>query len=244
VHPWNVIRRPGQLNGLANRLCRLDQAVGGADLRDRFTGRVIWPDTAETMIGVPRLLNIVDCLTTAVEDGVPGGFAECGVWRGGACIMAAATLATLGVERPVWVCDSFQGVPPPSVPQDTGGELHEYPQLAVSAAEVKANFERYGLLSDRIQFVEGWFADSLPGPVGDLAVLRADGDLYTSTREILTGLYDHVQPGGFVIIDDYSAWRGCTEATDSFRAERGITDPLQRIDPSTGAVFWRVGSAS
>lgn len=239
---WDLSRRPAALNGLARRLTRLDEAADEDDLARRFAGREMWPTAAETMVGVPRLFNIADCLTSAVEDGVPGGFAECGVWRGGACIMAAATLATLGVDRPVWVCDSFQGVPPPSAPEDGKANLHRFPQLSVSAAAVKANFERYGLMSDRVQFVEGWFADSLPGPVGDLAVLRCDGDLYSSTRDILTGLYDRVQPGGFVIVDDYG-WHGCTKATDEFRAERGITDPLEPIEDGTGAAFWRVSAS-
>jgi O-methyltransferase len=228
------------LTGLARQLTRLDETVGEVAFVNRFTGRETWPLTAETMIGIPRLLNLADCLMTAAEDGVPGGFAECGVWRGGACIMAAAALDELGEHRPVWVCDSFQGVPPPSVPQDEGGDLHTWPQLSVSAADVKANFERYGLLSDRVVFVEGWFADSLPGPIGDLAVLRCDGDLYSSTREILSALYHHVQPGGFVIVDDYGVVTGCREATDEFRAERGITEPLRVIEDGVGAVFWRV----
>jgi hypothetical protein len=228
------------LTELARRLTRLDETVGESAFRERFAGND-WPETGETMIGVPRLLNLADCLMTAVEDGVPGGFAECGVWRGGACIMAAATFDELGErDRLVWVCDSFQGLPPPTHPEDFGSNLHLQHRLAVEVVDVRTNFERYGLLSDRVRFVEGWFADSLPGPVGDLCVLRCDGDLYSSTWQTLTALYDHVQPGGFVIVDDYGAWRGCRQAVDEFREQQGIGAPLLPIEDGCGAVFWRV----
>jgi len=227
------------LAGLARQLTRLDETSGEA-FKDRYGG-LDWPATAETMIGVPRLLNIAGCITTAVGDGVVGGFAECGVWRGGACIMAAATFNDLGQsDRPVWVCDSFQGVPEPTYALDVGATFHLTSLLAVSADDVRANFDRYGLLTDRVRFVEGWFRDTLPGPVGDLCVLRCDGDLYESTWETLTALYDRVQPGGFVIIDDYGIWRGCRQAVDQFREEQAIETPLLPIEDGCGAVFWRV----
>ena len=227
------------LAALARQLTRLDETVGEQEFKERFAGND-WPATAETMIGIPRLLNLADCIATAVEDGVAGGFAECGVWRGGACIMAAATFDSLGeYDRPVWVCDSFQGVPPPTDPADAGTTFHEQKILAVPAAEVRANFDRYGLLTDRVRFVEGWFADTLPGPVGDLCVLRCDGDLNSSTWQTLTALYDFVQPGGYVIVDDYGIWRGCRQAVDEFRELREINAPLQPIREGCGAVFWR-----
>ena len=50
--------------------------------------------------------------------------------------------------------------------------------LAVSEAEVRANFERYGLLDDQVRFLPGWFKDTLhDAPIGRIAVLRLDGDL-------------------------------------------------------------------
>jgi len=154
--------------------------------------------------------------------------------------MAAAVFDSLGEpNRPVWVCDSFQGVPAPTDTTDAGATFHQHPILAVPADEVRANFARYGFLTGRVRFVEGWFADTLPGPVGDLCVLRCDGDLYSSTWQTLTALYDCVQPGGYVIVDDYGIWRGCAQAVDEFRELRGISVPLQLIPDGCGAVFWR-----
>jgi O-methyltransferase len=116
--------------------------------------------------------------------------------------------------------------------------LSEHPYLAVSIDEVKAAFERFGLLDQQVKFLKGWFKDTLPSvAIERLAILRMDGDLYESTWVALESLYDKVSPQGFVIVDDYSAWPPCKSAVDDFRTQRGIVDPIQDID-GTG-VFWR-----
>ncbi len=206
-----------------------------------------WPLTqsAKTMIGLSRLDNIRECIRSVVDEGVPGDLLEAGTWRGGAAIFMRAALEAFGdPARNVWVADSFQGVPKPDVqayPADRGDIYWSYSDLAVPAETVKANFASYCLLDDRVKFLPGWFSESLPSaPIGQLAVLRADGDLYESTLDILTNLYPHVSHGGFVIIDDYGCVPGCRRAVDEFRAERGITDAIEVID-WTG-VFWRRSS--
>ena len=73
-----------------------------------------WPATAETMIGMQRLTSLQHCAETVLAEDIPGDLVECGVWRGGACILMRAVLAAYGDEqRNVWVADSFAGVPPP-----------------------------------------------------------------------------------------------------------------------------------
>ena len=100
-----------------------------------------WPYHAHTMVGTKRLDNIEACVSQALADGVPGDLIETGVWRGGASIFMRAILEAYEVEdRTVWVADSFQGLPPPDperYPADEGGNLHVYPELAVSLATVR-----------------------------------------------------------------------------------------------------------
>ena len=217
------------------------------DEERRSVGLELWPGSAETMIGLRRLENFGSCIEQAIADGVPGDVIETGVWRGGALVYAKAVLDAHGADdRNVWVADSFQGVPPPdpeAYPADAGDEhwtASEY--LAVSVEQVRANFERYGLLDDRVRFLEGWFKDTLPdAPIEQLAVMRLDGDLYQSTMEALEALYPRLSPGGFVIVDDHGAVEGCRLAVRDFREANGITEPMEEID-WTG-VFWRRGDA-
>jgi hypothetical protein len=200
-----------------------------------------WPAEGETMIGLHRLDNLQACIVDVLERGVPGDLMETGVWRGGAAIFMRAVLKAYGdPERVVWAADSFAGLPRPDperFPADAGDELWTQKPLAVPVDEVRANFERYGLLDDRVRFLEGWFRDTLPGaPVEQLALLRLDGDLYESTMVALEALYDRVSPGGYVLVDDY-ALPTCRAAVEDFRRDRAVAAPLEHVD-WTGA-FWR-----
>ena len=215
--------------------------VRRGDPEARAEGRD-WPPTAETMIGTRRLDNVVESCCTAVADGVPGDFIETGVWRGGTTILMRGVLEAMGDrDRSVWVADSFEGLPVPDeelYPADTGLDWSHVEVLKVGADAVRANFERYGLLDDRVRFLEGWFCDTLPdAPIDQLAVLRLDGDLYQSTMDALVALEPKVSSGGFVLVDDYGGWPPCRAAVDDYRAGRGITEPIHEVD-WTG-IWWR-----
>ena len=201
-----------------------------------------WPPTADTMVGLKRLDNLQACVESVLRDRVPGDVIETGVWRGGSCILMRAVLKAHGcTDRTVWVADSFQGLPPPNVeryPQDRGLDLSQEKFLAVSLQQVQANFRKYGLLDDRVRFLEGWFKDTLPAaPIERLAVMRLDGDLYESTTDALTHLYPKLSVGGYVIIDDYGAVPACAQAVADFRGRHGIRDEVKSVD-WTGA-YWR-----
>ena len=200
-----------------------------------------WPYHAHTMIGVERLRNIQNCVEDVIHSGVPGDLIETGVWRGGAAILMRAVLKAYDIsDRTVWVADSFRGLPPPDAeryPADAGANLHEFEELAVPLEEVRDNFDRYGLLDDRVEFLEGWFRDTLPtAPIEQLAVMRLDGDYYESTWDALSSLYPKLSSGGYVIIDDYQLIDACRAAVDDFRRENTITDELETVD--WNAVFW------
>jgi len=189
---------------------------------------------AHTMIGRKRLDSLQQCLEQVVSQKIPGDFMECGVWRGGACIFMAGFLVAHGMtDRKVFVADSFDGLPESRMEADLALDLRKnhYPELAVDLKTVKENFSLYGLLLPNIEFLKGWFKDTLPhAPVDRLAVLRLDGDLYESTMDALTNLYDRVSPGGIVIVDDY-VLPMCRQALNDFFASRDQQVPeISRID--------------
>jgi hypothetical protein len=104
--------------------------------------------------------------------------------------------------------------------------------------DVKSHFARLGLLDDRVLFLKGFFAETLPAaPVQKIALLRLDGDLYASTVDALVALYPKLQRGGFCIVDDYYQFEECRQAIDEYRDEHGIDDELVRIDNCS--VYWR-----
>lgn len=200
-----------------------------------------WPSQAHSMIGVKRMDNIRHCLEKVIEENVPGDCIETGAWRGGACIFMRAILKAYGItDRNVWVADSFEGLPPPDAetyPADEGLDFSGIDLLAVSLEQVRDNFGRYGLLDDQVKFLKGWFRDTLPSaPIGEIAVLRLDGDLYESTMDALVSLYPRLAVGGFIIIDDYHI-QACASAVEDYRSSNNITEKMVGIDRAS--VFWR-----
>lgn len=198
---------------------------------------------AHTMIGLDGLENVERCAHRVFADGVPGDFLEAGVCHGGASIFLRALQVAYGEsERVTWLADSFAGVPPPKHDVDREHELdlteERVPWMAAGPQAVRDNFETYDLLSDRVRFLPGLFADTLPeAPIERLAILRIDGDLYASTRDALDALYDRVSDGGYVIVDDYGCLEPCRIAVDEFLAERGLDVEINQVDWTR--VCWR-----
>jgi len=122
--------------------------------------------------------------------------------------------------------------------------------MTASRAEFEANLESNGLgnskSNPKIKVLQGWFSDTLPkAPISKIAFLGLDGDIYISTTQAITNLYDKVVPGGYIYVDDYGSFVGCKHAIDEFRKKRGITEtmhPIKECRPDCDkyeAVWWR-----
>jgi len=199
-----------------------------------------WPLRAHTMVGGKRLDNLQMAFESVLRDGIQGDLVETGVWRGGASIFMAGMNAYYNANRRVYVCDSFEGLPPPEPekwPADAGDDNHTYTFLAVSLEQVKKNFAAYDLLSDNVVFVKGYFETSLVAiPNAPISILRLDGDMYGSTMTVLQQLYDRVSGGGFIIIDDWNILKS-RQAVLDFIAERRLSVEIIPIDDCS--VYWR-----
>ena len=197
-----------------------------------------WPLIAYTMVGHRRLDNVQACFEDVLRNGVPGDLIETGAWRGGTTIFMRALLKAYGVkDRKVWVADSFEGLPVPKS-SDDGMDLSQVQYLKVSLEKVRSNFAKFGLLDEQVEFLQGWFCNTIPNaPIQNLAILRLDGDLYSSTMDSLQNLYHKVSKGGYVIVDDYYSWPSCRKAVTDFLAKNSLEPDIKTID-WTGA-YWK-----
>lgn len=222
-----------------------------------------------TMAGHARMDSLVAMIEKVSVDGPSGSYLEAGVWRGGMSIIATAALQIYGIPRPVYICDSYDGLPRPRENSARVDEKFYHDDrvykrvLSVGEQEVLANFDLFGVSRANVVPVKGYFVNSLP-PLRDdlqrrqekLAILRMDGDMYDSTVDILYNLYDLVNVGGYIIIDDY-AWGwgvangehdkqnspsqglyGAKDALLDFRQLHGIEDDAHAIHDIDGGGAW------
>lgn len=199
-----------------------------------------WPERALTMIGYKRLNNIKYCLNNILADKIEGNIIETGVWRGGASIYIKAILKINDNDKKLYVADSFEGLPKPNpalYPHDRNDTHYTIDYLKVSQEEVINNFKKFDLLDSNVIFLKGWFKDTLPQLKNEkFSLLRLDGDMYESTMDSLNNLYNNLQSGGYIIIDDWCI-PNCRQAVIDFRNKYNIQDTIIDID-GTG-VFWR-----
>lgn len=134
--------------------------------------------------------------------------AEFGVFRGGITVMLAKLQERMLLESDyvkVWAFDGFQGLPPDSGPNDTGhyqtGHMI-HSEVALRNTIKEFDVEKY------VKIFPGLFKDTVKqalnqNPHQYFRLVHFDCDLYQSTKEALSSIYDRVLPGAFMVFDDY-----------------------------------------
>lgn len=208
-----------------------------------------------TKVSDERLWATLMACKHAIDRSIDGDFVECGVWRGGNALLAAAMLKLHGVRKKVYLFDTFEGMTAPTDDDRTvhhgipAAERFHREQRAgynewcyASLDDVRNNFQKADLLSDNVIFVKGDVARTLDIDANlpsTIAMLRLDTDWYESTKKELDTLYPRLTPGGVLIIDDYGHWAGAKKAADEFFAKHGNRPFLQYTD-YTGRVGVKV----
>ena len=197
----------------------------------------------------PTIHNTYELTRRVIDENIPGDLVECGVYAGAQIAAMWKACQDAGVTREIHAFDSFQGCP-------AAGEMDDSEWQAVAEGKACCERDTFQLFMDRwgvdgITVHEGWFEDTVPnwafglltweGNVEvrnyrSIALLRLDGDLYSSTMTCLTHLYPLVSPGGFVVVDDY-ALRGCRTAVHEYFGDD--LPELHKVEGGGGPVWFR-----
>ena len=191
-----------------------------------------------TMLSLARLKRLYRLTQELDRRGLAGPIVECGVYHGGSAAVMAYASRHAPTRRPLWLFDSFQGLPEPT-PEDGHKARNEYHPgwCRGDVAKVKEVFQRLGIPLSQVHIVEGWYQETFPRVrVASVSLLHIDADWYDSVKLCLDKFYDAVEPGGFVVLDDYGYWEGCRRAVDEFFRLRGLQMKLIPID-SSGRYF-------
>ena len=172
--------------------------------------------------------------------------------------------------RHVYGFDSFQGLPKPSA-KDVAhkSKAHKVAQgrmsvmahtpycqgnprcamMAVAKRMSSMLHQALGVDAPQVRdrqwsFHQGFFNETLHHcPATKIAVLRLDGDMYSSTMDALVAFYPRVSSGGYVIFDDYGTWPGCRAAArDYLEGTVGLNGIGTMLQPVPGdeerSVYW------
>ena len=197
-----------------------------------------------TMISPERGYSVFKSVEYIVSNEIKGDIAECGVWKGGSCMLAALSLNYFGeLGRKIYMYDTYRGMTEPSENDciaSTGENVTERWQKSIdekgnsmwasSLAEVKKNMFSTDYPEENIVFVEGDVREKLKTVKPEkISILRLDTDWYDSTKMELEYLYPLLSEKGVLIIDDYGHFTGSRKAVDEyFRERKKIL--LNRID--------------
>lgn len=184
---------------------------------------------AYVSLGRVRMDYLRGCLGLIRDEAVAGDLVDAGTDRGGAAIFMRGFLEAYELAGPrVWALDRFDGRVPGRSDQ------RRFPP---DINTVRDGFARFGLFDDRVVFLQGPPSRTVADMSGrNIALLRVAFDDPDELRAALEGLYDRVEPGGFVLVDAYGA-AACQAIVDDFRSQLGPVDQLERVDWSGAA--WR-----
>jgi O-methyltransferase len=148
---------------------------------------------------------------------VPGDFWECGVYQGGTAGLLAEVLATSPLSSArLHLFDTFEGLPEVDPLRDT----HERGEFAdTSLAAVQERIGKLGL----VVYHQGLIPETFRSlEDARIAFAHVDVDLYRSVWDCCAFIMPRLQPGGFVIFDDYGfpSCPGARQAVDEFFRDR------------------------
>ncbi len=167
------------------------------------------------------------------EANLAGIFLEAGCALGGSAILIASVKDS---ERPFFVYDVFEMIPPPSA--DDTQDVHDRYRTIVEGKStgiggdtyygyqenlygvVQSNLKDFGIDCEEqsVALVKGLVQDTMiiDQPV---AFAHVDVDWYEPVMTCLKRVFPNLVVGGSIILDDYHDWGGCRKAADEYFRE-------------------------
>lgn len=179
-----------------------------------------------------------ECVQKILDNKVEGCLIECGVATGNQLGAMKQCLVDNNAKRTIFGYDSFEGIPfagendltQPGLLTPIDKEKHDLLEstgvTSHSVEDVVGNFKNWELPMTHITLIKGWFQNTVKHHKGKIALLRLDGDLYSSTKCCLEHLLKHMSKGGIIIFDDWEL-EGSRKAILEFIPREQIVEHLK-----------------
>lgn len=160
-------------------------------------------------IGPVEMLFLANHLYVLDSFDVAGDVLECGASHGySTCVLSHACVR---LKRKLFVADSFEGLPPTRNNQ----VFFAQGDYAASVESVSDNLAALGRL-DAAVFIKGFFSNSLKEFRHPLCLLWLDVDLYESAQDVLTHVFNCLNPAGMIATHEF---------TDFYNRPHSIDEP-------------------
>ncbi|HEY5892044.1 MAG TPA: TylF/MycF/NovP-related O-methyltransferase [Chthoniobacterales bacterium] len=141
-----------------------------------------------------NLLSIAAYLYSLKSYNVSGSLLECGVFKGSSTACLSWACRELGLT--LYSADSFAGLP-----SEEGH--YNAADFRGSLDEVTRNVNQYGY-PECVQFIPGWYSESLKNFAPTIALLWVDVDLQQSTLDVLNNVFPRLAKDAVIFSDGFT----------------------------------------
>jgi hypothetical protein len=187
---------------------------------------------------ITRLWSFILNIDEVLCEGVPGHFAELGVWKGNTASILAHYAKESG--RTLFLFDTFEGFSSADI-------VHE--DARTESMFHDTSLEKVQKLlgpGPHYRVVKGWFPESLTEEHRALryAIVSLDCDLYEPMKAGLEFFYPRMPLGALGLLHDYSSgyWAGARRAVEEFCQSTGERPVL--MPDKSGSAFFRKSKIS
>ncbi|MCH8537861.1 MAG: TylF/MycF family methyltransferase [Alkalimonas sp.] len=154
------------------------------------------------------------------ELALPGDVAELGVYQGD----FSTYLSSLFPDRKLHLFDTFTGFPDASLACESSEDVKLRGRNHFSDTSLDLVRSKLTEHSAEIFFYPGYFPETAPNKDIRYCFVSIDVDLYQPTIDGLKFFYEHITPGGYIMLHDYnfSLYPGVKQAVHEFCEEQGV----------------------
>jgi SAM-dependent methyltransferase len=154
------------------------------------------------MFSPQQLMFMIQCIKD-VHD-VEGSFLEAGCAFGATTVFLNKFMQNEGIVRDYIAIDTFSGFVKDQYEFEIN-HRNKRKRIQYSFSENKQTWYDYSVSRENIQNVHSFCIDITKFdflPIGPIAFCLLDVDLYLPVKDVLPKIYDHMAPGGIIIVDD------------------------------------------
>lgn len=189
------------------------------DQRLKAFGKPLSVARPYSLVSTLNLMFLQNLAERVHRDGTPGDILEAGVYQGGSAGVLGYAIRR-DPSRKLRLFDSFAGMPEATDRDDEFAKQFVGTHVG-SEERTRRILERLEVPASQVEIHVGLFEDTYPkAEHRPVALLHVDCDFHAPAALTLETWWEDVSPGGFVVFNDYGAFRGCREAVDEFLASR------------------------